>query len=101
MTFDEWWDTTKANATPETYKGWEASCRQAWAVAALQERRRWEKALGKTLEDVEVVGTVTIAQGRNAGTYNLVAEKQKTLAQRMRDAGFTRRPSVKSLPNDE
>ena len=48
MTFDEWWDSTKANATPDTYQGWEASCRQAWAVAALAERKRWEEALRLT-----------------------------------------------------
>ena len=51
------------------------------------------------LSPVKVVGTVTIAQGRNAGTFNLV--EQKTLSQRMRDAGFTRRPSAKRLPDDE
>lgn len=27
MTFDEWWDTTKAESMPDTYKGWENSCR--------------------------------------------------------------------------
>lgn len=30
MTFDEWWDKTGTTATPDTYKGWEESCRQAW-----------------------------------------------------------------------
>lgn len=33
MTFDEWWDTTKTASTPETFAGWEHSCRQAWKAA--------------------------------------------------------------------
>ncbi len=33
MTFDQWWDTTKTTATPETFAGWEHSCRQAWNAA--------------------------------------------------------------------
>jgi hypothetical protein len=33
VTFDEWWDSTKATATPETFAGWEQSCRQAWYAA--------------------------------------------------------------------
>jgi hypothetical protein len=37
MTFDEWWDTTKATGTPETFAGWEASCRQAWYAARKHE----------------------------------------------------------------
>ncbi|MFN7610082.1 MAG: hypothetical protein ACK5QX_03970 [bacterium] len=37
MTFDEWWDTTKTESTPETYKGWENSCRQAWYAARKHE----------------------------------------------------------------
>lgn len=37
MTFDEWWDTTKATATPDTFAGWEASCRQAWYAARRHE----------------------------------------------------------------
>lgn len=51
------------------------------------------------LAPVKVVGKVTIAQGRNAGTYNLV--EPKTHSQRMREAGFTRRPTWRSLPSDE
>jgi hypothetical protein len=43
MTFDEWWDTTKATATPETFAGWEASCRQAWRAGQLAERERCAK----------------------------------------------------------
>lgn len=38
MTFEEWWDSTGTNATPNTYKGWEESCRQAWAMGANVER---------------------------------------------------------------
>lgn len=33
MTFDEWWDSNEKHATPDTYKGWEESCRQAWQSA--------------------------------------------------------------------
>jgi hypothetical protein len=40
MTFDEWWDTTSAAATPETFAGWERSCRQAWEHRD-REVRRW------------------------------------------------------------
>jgi hypothetical protein len=40
MTFDDWWDTTKAAATPETFAGWEQSCRQAWRAGQLAERER-------------------------------------------------------------
>ncbi len=43
MTFDEWWDTTKATATPETFAGWEQSCRQAWRAGQLAERERCAK----------------------------------------------------------
>jgi hypothetical protein len=40
MTFDEWWDTTKAAATPETFAGWEQSCRQAWNAATAATSKR-------------------------------------------------------------
>lgn len=30
MTFEEWWDSSPARNTPETYHGWEASCREAF-----------------------------------------------------------------------
>lgn len=29
-TFDAWWDSTGTKSTPETYAGWENSCRRAW-----------------------------------------------------------------------
>jgi hypothetical protein len=45
MTFDQWWDITKAASTPDTFAGWEHSCRQAWAAAAKVERQRWRDAL--------------------------------------------------------
>lgn len=47
MTFDEWWDTTKAESMPDTYKGWENSCRQAWAEAGkhAEELRQAVRAL--------------------------------------------------------
>ena len=40
MTFEEWWDTTKTTATPETFVGWEHSCLQAWNKATELERIR-------------------------------------------------------------
>ena len=40
MTFDDWWDTTKAATTPETFAGWEQSCRQAWRAGQVAERER-------------------------------------------------------------
>ena len=49
--FDAWWDSDKSSATPNTYKGWEESCRQAWyaAIDALKAQsepvawmREWE-----------------------------------------------------------
>ncbi len=71
MTFDEWWDSTKANATPDTYQGWEASCRQAWAVAALAERKRWEEALRLTwrmVDPLKPAGTPgSYARGQDSG----------------------------------
>lgn len=32
--FEQWWDTGKSTATPETYRGWEESCRQAFEAGA-------------------------------------------------------------------
>ena len=37
MTFDEWWDTSRPAMTPDTFMGWEASCRQAWYAARKHE----------------------------------------------------------------
>ena len=37
MTFDEWWDTSRPAFTPDTFSGWEASCRQAWYAARKHE----------------------------------------------------------------
>ena len=37
MTFDEWWDTSRPAMTPDTFAGWEASCRQAWYAARKHE----------------------------------------------------------------
>lgn len=28
--FSEWWDTNGSKSTPDTYKGWEQSCREAF-----------------------------------------------------------------------
>ncbi len=71
MTFDEWWDTTKTESTPETYKGWENSCRQAWAVAGLTEQRRWEEALRKTWQMVDPLNPAgrpgSYARGQDSG----------------------------------
>ena len=32
QTFEQWWDSSKATATPDTYRGWEESCRQAFSA---------------------------------------------------------------------
>ncbi len=65
MTFDEWWDTTKATATPETFAGWEASCRQAWYAArkhepeSVPELRAQLQVLGRWIaEALTVLDTV-------------------------------------------
>ena len=35
MTFDEWWDNpTECGPTPDTYTGWQESCRQAFVAGA-------------------------------------------------------------------
>ena len=71
MTFEDWWDETKASATPDTYKGWEESCRQAWAVSALQERNRWEAALRLTWKMVDPLNPAgapgSYARGQDSG----------------------------------
>ena len=46
MTFDEWWDSTGTTATPDTYKGWEESCRQAWEAGTKTERDACAKVCG-------------------------------------------------------
>lgn len=33
MTFEEWWDSKIEIGTPDTFRGWEESCRQAWKAA--------------------------------------------------------------------
>ena len=42
MTFEDWWDNTKPWATPETFDGWEHSCRQAWQTAQIVERAKFD-----------------------------------------------------------
>jgi len=37
MTFEEWWDRPEGcGSTPNTYKGWESSCREAWEAGQLE-----------------------------------------------------------------
>ena len=48
MNFEDWWGTTKPWATPETFAGWEHSCRQAWRTAQLVERERCAKLCEST-----------------------------------------------------
>lgn len=83
MTFDEWWDTTKASATPDTYKGWEASCRQAWAVSALAERKRWEEAMRLTwrmVDPLKPAGTPgSYARGQDSGIVAALTTLQENL----------------------
>ena len=61
----------RLESTPETYKGWENSCRQAWAVAALAEQRRWEKALRLTWQMVDPLKPAgapgSYARGQDSG----------------------------------
>ena len=38
MTFEEWWDSKIEIGTPDTFRGWEESCRQAWVEGAKAER---------------------------------------------------------------
>jgi hypothetical protein len=49
--FDAWWDSDKSSTTPNTYKGWEESCRQAWyaaidALKAQSEPVAWRVQVG-------------------------------------------------------
>jgi len=30
MTFEEWWDGIEEIGTPDTYRGWEETCRRSW-----------------------------------------------------------------------
>lgn len=43
MTFDEWWDGTEEIGTPDTYRGWEETCRKAWNAGAKAEREECAK----------------------------------------------------------
>ena len=63
MTFDEWWDTTKAAATPETFAGWEHSCRQAWSVGRADERERMRALIA---DDAAAMTFQTMGQYRSA-----------------------------------
>lgn len=37
MSFEDWWDTPEGcRSTPDTYKGWESSCREAWEAGQLE-----------------------------------------------------------------
>jgi hypothetical protein len=38
MTFELWWEKVAHTSTPETYHGWEASCREAYEAGAKAER---------------------------------------------------------------
>lgn len=64
MTFDEWWDTTKPAATPETFAGWERSCRQAWNAAQLAERKRLAHGHLLRLSDPEMKPTMDALKQR-------------------------------------
>jgi hypothetical protein len=43
MTFEEWWDLPRSIPTPDTYQGWEASCRLAWNAGVKAEREACAK----------------------------------------------------------
>ena len=57
MTFDDWWDTTKATATPDSFGGWEKSCRQAWGVGASNSytEGRADERLSTVLACIDIV----------------------------------------------
>lgn len=38
MLFDEWWDSKIEIGTPDTFRGWQESCRKAWVEGAKAER---------------------------------------------------------------
>jgi hypothetical protein len=44
MTFEEWWDSKIEIGTPDTFRGWEESCRRAWKEGAKVEREECAKA---------------------------------------------------------
>jgi hypothetical protein len=47
MTFEEWWDSSKCPiVTPDTYRGGEESCRQAWFAGSEQSREQTLKSEG-------------------------------------------------------
>lgn len=43
MTFDHWWDSTASTGSPDTYSGWQESCRQAWEAGQQDEREECAK----------------------------------------------------------
>ena len=49
MTFDQWWDSTASTGSPNTYSGWQESCRQAWEAGVKEEREA-------CIENVRTVG---------------------------------------------
>lgn len=67
MTFDEWWDTTKATATPETFEGWEQSCRQAWNAATAQAEKAAKADFDRVHAQLEVA---------QAASYSAVSKAQ-------------------------
>lgn len=67
MTFDEWWDSSKAGATPDTYRGWEQSCRAAWLAGAAEERNRIAKQWDGCTCEILCEGEIDIGAAIRAG----------------------------------
>lgn len=43
MTFDEWWDGPDRIGAPNTYRGWEDTCRRAWDAGQAELRAENER----------------------------------------------------------
>lgn len=94
MTFDDWWDSSKTTATPETYKGWEESCRQAfdagYTSSKLGHRNSpTQNIIGTPLEHAKhpnqisngnaFIGVATALQSMSGIQYMVFAADIKTL----------------------
>ena len=64
MTFDLWWETVGVTNTPETYRGWEASCRESWEAGAKAEREACATVCDQGLHQVHKNGWIDAANER-------------------------------------
>lgn len=68
MTFDHWWDSTASTGSPDTYSGWQESCRQAWEAGQNEEREACAKVCADVQDGYE-------ERGRGYYQFSLGAEK--------------------------